>query len=91
MISGFLRRRRQWLFNTLRELEAKTANRAVACFMTGSKIPFRGRIARPRVRRRNGPHIAIGYRNGFLVDPSSWGRDEDQDVIGSTKDPSDIR
>jgi predicted metal-dependent hydrolase len=81
-IDAFLRRKRQWLFNTLRELETKTANRAVVPrFMTGSKIPFRGRMARLTVRRHDGPHIDIGYRNGFLVDLPSWVRDEDQDVI----------
>jgi predicted metal-dependent hydrolase len=81
-IDAFLKRKRQWLFNTLRELEAKTANRAVVPrFMTGSKIPFRGRMTRLTVRRHDGPHIEIGYRNGFLVDLPSWVRDEDQDVI----------
>ena len=85
-IDAFLSRKRQWLFNTLRELETATAKRAVVPrFMTGSKIPFRGRNARLTVRRHDGPHVEISYRNGFLVDLPSWVRDEDSDGIVATE------
>lgn len=85
-IDDFLKRKRQWLFNTLRELETKTAKRAVVPrFMTGSKIPYRGRFSRLTVRRHDGPHIEISYRNGFVVDLPSWVRDEDSDGIVATE------
>lgn len=85
-IDDFLNRKRQWLFNTLRELETKTAKRAVVPrFMTGSKIPYRGRMARLTVRRHDGAHVEIDYRNGFLVDLPSWVRDEDSDGIVATE------
>ena len=43
-IAGFLKRKRQWVFNTVREMERITADRhAVPRFITGSKIPYRGR------------------------------------------------
>ena len=85
-IDAFLDRKRQWLFNTLRELETKTSRRAVVPrFMTGSKIPYRGRMARLNVRRHDGAHIEIDYRNGFLVDLPSWVRDADQDAIVATE------
>lgn len=85
-IDAFLTRKRQWLFNTLRELETKTAKRAVVPrFMTGSKIPYRGRMARLTVRRHDGAHVEIEYRNGFVVDLPSWVRDEDQDGIVATE------
>lgn len=85
-IDDFLNRKRQWLFNTLRELEAKTAKRAVVPrFMTGSKIPYRGRMARLTVRRHDGAHVEIDYCNGFLVDLPSWVRDEDSDGIVATE------
>lgn len=85
-IDDFLNRKRQWLFNTLRELETKTAKRAVVPrFMTGSKIPYRGRMARLTVRRHNGAHVEIDYRNGFLVDLPSWVCDEDSDGIVATE------
>lgn len=85
-INDFLNRKRQWLFNTLRELETKTAKRAVVPrFMTGSKIPYRGRMARLTVRRHDGAHVEIDYRNGFCVDLPSWVRDEDSDGIVATE------
>lgn len=85
-IDAFLNRKRQWLFNTLRELETATAKRAVVPrFLTGSKIPFRGRMARLTVRRHDGAHVEISYRNGFLVDLPSWVRDEDTDGIVATE------
>lgn len=85
-IDDFLSRKRQWLFNTLRELETRTANRAVVPrFMTGSKIPFRGRMNRLTVRRHDGPHVEISHRNGFFVDLPSWVRDEDSDSIVATE------
>lgn len=85
-IDAFLDRKRQWLFNTMRELETKTSKRAVVPrFMTGSKIPYRGRMARLTVRRHDGAHIEIDYRNGFLVDLPSWVCDADQDAIVATE------
>jgi len=85
-ISAFLSRKRQWLFNTLRELEAATTKRAVVPrLMTGSKIPYRGRMVRLTVRRHDGPHVEISYRAGFLVDLPSWVQQEDQDRIVATE------
>lgn len=85
-LDDFLNRKRQWLFNTLRELETKTAKRAVVPrFISGSKIPYRGRMARLTVRRHDGVHVEIDYRNGFLVDLPSWVRDEDSDGIVATE------
>lgn len=85
-IDDFLNRKRQWLFNTLRELETKTAKRAVVPrFISGSKIPYRGRMARLTVRRHDGAHVEIDYRNGFFVDLPSWVRDEDSDGIVATE------
>ncbi|MBB5661120.1 M48 family metallopeptidase [Brevundimonas halotolerans] len=85
-IDAFLNRKRQWLFNTLRELETTTAKRAVVPrFMTGSKIPFRGRNARLTVRHHDGAHVEIDYRNGFLVDLPSWVRADDQGGIVATE------
>ncbi|WP_437871442.1 M48 family metallopeptidase [Methylorubrum extorquens] len=85
-IDAFLTRKRQWLFNALRELEVSTAKRAVVPrFMTGSKIPYRGRMARLTVRRHDGPHIEISYRNGFLIDLPSWVAEAGQDTIVATE------
>ena len=85
-IQGFVHRKRQWLFDTVRELEEITANRAsVPRFMTGSKIPFRGRMSSLTVRRHDGPHIEIAHKAGFIVDLPSWVAEEAADAIVATE------
>ncbi len=83
-IKRFLERKRQWVFNTVREMERITANRhAVPRFMTGSKIPYRGRKMPLTVRRTDAEHIAITYRNGFVVDLPHWTSDEPERVVAT--------
>lgn len=86
-IAGFLERKRQWLFNTVREMEQITASRhAVPRFITGSKIPYRGRKMSLTVRRTDGERAAVTYRNGFIVDLPHWaGEDTDQLVASELK------
>jgi len=81
-IEGFLQRKRQWLYDTLREMEEALAKRPVVPrFRTGSKIPFRGRQASLKVRRHDGQHVEIAHRNGFLVDLPSWVTEEAVDGV----------
>ncbi|MDB5550497.1 MAG: hypothetical protein JWL86_481 [Rhizobium sp.] len=86
-IAGFLQRKRQWVFDTVREMERITANRhEVPRFMTGSKIPFRGRHMSLTVRRSDAERIEITYRNGFIVDLPFWaGTDADRLVASELK------
>lgn len=85
-IEGFLGRKRQWLFDTVREMQETVANRpAVPRFMTGSKIPFRGRQAGLTVRRHDGAHVEIGYRSGFLIDLPSWVRPDDVETVAANE------
>lgn len=80
-IAGFLGRKRQWVFNTVREMERITSDRhAVPRFMTGSKILFRGRRMRLTVRRTDGDRIELCFHNGFVVDLPSWA-DGDTDKL----------
>ena len=72
-IAGFLDRKRQWVFNTVREMERISADRhTVPRFITGSKIPFRGRNMHLTVRRSDADRMEITYRNGFVVDLPAW-------------------
>lgn len=72
-IAGFLERKRQWVFDTVREMEQITARRhAVPRFITGSKIPYRGRNMPLTVRRTDAERAMISYRNGFTVDLPHW-------------------
>jgi len=86
-IAGFLNRKRQWLFNTVREMERIVASRhSVPRFMTGSKIPYRGRNMPLIVRRSDAERTEITYRNGFIVDLPIWaGRDTDRLVASELK------
>lgn len=73
VVAGFLERKRRWIFNTVREMEQRAADRhVVPRFMTGSKIPFRGRRMPLTVRRTDGARLDISYRNGFYVDLPAW-------------------
>lgn len=85
-VDAFLARKKQWLFNALREVEEKTAKRAVVPrLMTGARIPYRGRNVRLIVRRHDGPHIEIAYRHGFEVDLPDWVGDAERDEIVATE------
>lgn len=81
-IDAFLRRKRQWLFDALREVDLQVSRRPIVPrFATGSKIPYRGRMARLIVRRHDGAHIEISYHRGLVVDIPSWaGADDDAAV-----------
>lgn len=86
-VAQFLTRKRQWVFDTVREMERVTAARhSVPRFMTGSKIPYRGRKMSLTVRRSDAESIAVTYRNGFVVDLPAWaGRGIDQLIATELK------
>lgn len=86
-VAGFLDRKRQWLFNTVREVEqAAAARHSVPRFMTGSKIPYRGRNMALTVRRTDADCVSVTYRNGFVVDLPLWaGEDPDRLVASELK------
>jgi len=83
-IAGFLERKRQWLFDTVREMEQIAASRhAVPRFITGSKIPYRGRNMSLIVRRTDAERMATTYRNGFIVDLPHWAGDDADQLVAS--------
>lgn len=86
-IAGFLDRKRQWVFNTVRDMERIMANRhAVPRFITGSKIPYRGRKMTLTVRRTDAERASVTYKNGFYVDLPHWaGEDTDKLVASELK------
>lgn len=83
-VASFLNRKRQWLFNTVREIEHIAAERhAVPRFMTGSKIPYRGRNMSLTVRRTDAECARVTYRNGFIVDLPYWAGDPADVLVAS--------
>ena len=83
-VAGFLDRKRQWLLNTVREMERIPANRhSVPRFMTGSKIPYRGRKMPLTVRRTDAERANVIYRNGFIVDLPHWAGGDADHLVAS--------
>jgi predicted metal-dependent hydrolase len=85
-VESFLNRKRRWLFDAVREMEEVTANRPdVPRFMTGSKIPFRGRLSSLTVRRQEGAQVEIAHKTGFIVDLPLRVADEATDAVVATE------
>lgn len=86
-VADFLRRKRQWVFNTVREMERITANRhIVPRLMTGSKVLFRGRKLSLTVRRTDAERAEVTFHKGVIVDLPNWvGEDADRLVAGELK------
>lgn len=83
-IAGFLARKRQWLFNTMRDMERIAASRhSVPRFVTGSKIPYRGRNMSLTVRRTDAERASVAYCNGFIVDLPHWAGDDPGLLVAS--------
>jgi predicted metal-dependent hydrolase len=67
-IAGVLHRRRAWLFEQIRHMAERAAgSNAVGRFVSGAKIPYRGRLMRLRVEPTVGTLVEVSYRNGFVV------------------------
>ncbi len=83
-VAAFLARKRQWLFNAVRDMQRVQSRRhAVPRFMTGSKVPFRGRHMSLTVRRSDAERLAVTYRNGFIIDLPHWAGEETDLLIAS--------
>ena len=67
-IDAVLSRRRGWLVEERRRMAERTAQApTIHRFVTGAKIPYRGRRMRLRVEPHDGNGVEITYRNGFYV------------------------
>ena len=81
-VADFLHRKRRWLFDSVRDVANATAGRAVVPrFMTGSKIPFRGRRVGLTVRRTGAPRTEVSYRNGIIVDLGAGVADAEVEAV----------
>lgn len=67
-IAAALHRRREWLALQRREMTARVAaTPKIGHFVTGAKIPYRGRRARLTVEQTDTIAVEVTYRNGFYV------------------------
>ncbi|CAO3448887.1 M48 family metallopeptidase [Azospirillum largimobile] len=84
-IAGVLHRRRAWLYEQTRHMAERMArSNAVRRFVSGAKIPYRGRLMRLRVEPCDDTLVSVTYRNGFLVGcPRSVASTSHDDLIES--------
>ena len=82
-VATVLHRRRRWLCEQTRHMAERVASsNAVRRFVSGAKIPFRGRLMRLRVEPVEGTLVEVSYRNGFVVGyPRALSDDVRDDLI----------
>lgn len=67
-IAEMLHRRRGWLVEQTRRMnELAARSNSVRRFVSGAKIPYRGRLMRLWVEPSDGSLVEVSYRNGFRV------------------------
>lgn len=76
-IETFAHQQRRWIFEKREEVETKAKARQMenpgpSRFVSGAKIPYRGRQLRLTVQKGESDQIEVSYRHGFVVSiPSS--------------------
>jgi predicted metal-dependent hydrolase len=67
-VTAVLHRRRGWLFEQTRHMaELSATSHVVSRFVSGAKIPYRGRLMRLRVEPVDSKLVEVSYCNGFVV------------------------
>lgn len=67
-VAAFVHERRRWVFDTrARMLERNLISGHPQRYVSGAKVPYRGRQVRLRVEDGPGAEIEVSYRNGFHV------------------------
>lgn len=81
-VTGFLKRKERWLFdNTQSVKEAVTKRHTVHQFISGVKIPYRGRRVTLTVSRKKSPSVDIEYKNGIRVILPDYIKAQEQDAV----------
>lgn len=67
-IEAVLHRRRAWILETVSAMQERAKAQArVYRFVTGAKIPYRGRMTRMTVEPFEGSLVEVSFRNAFLI------------------------
>lgn len=67
-IDAVLHRRRGWILETARHMQERSrAQLRVYSFVTGAKVPYRGRMTRMTIEPFDGALVEVSFRNGFLI------------------------
>jgi len=81
-INKFIKRKKRWIYDqydTMREKLAKRPN--VHRYVSGAKIPYRGRMMMLNVERGKERDVSIHFRNRFHIKVPEWIGDEAYDYI----------
>ncbi|WP_105440072.1 M48 family metallopeptidase [Neorhizobium sp. T25_13] len=67
-INAVLDRRRAWIIETVQHMQERAkAQTRVYQFVTGAKIPYRGRMTKLSIEPFDGSLVEINFRNGFQI------------------------
>lgn len=81
-IAKVLDQKRAWIFEHHQRMNERLAGmHTIRRFMTGAKIPYRGRLARLTVGTTAERLIRITYQNGFKIDCPTWISEDERDGI----------
>lgn len=82
-INAVLERRRAWIIETVQHMQERAkAQTRVYQFVTGAKIPYRGRMTKMTVEPFDGPLVEVSFRNGFQIrKPANLPQEASDDII----------
>ncbi|NTI75989.1 metal-dependent hydrolase [Agrobacterium sp. 13-626] len=67
-IQAVLHRRRAWILKTVQNMQERArAQTRVYRFVSGAKIPYRGRMMKLTIEPFDGNLVEVSFRNGFLI------------------------
>lgn len=81
-IARVLEKKRAWIFEHHQRMSERVASmHSIRRFMTGAKIPYRGRLARLTVETTDDHLVTIAYRNGFKIECPSQISEAQRDAV----------
>lgn len=80
-VADFMHLRRRWVFDTReRMLESAPEVEPTLRYISGAKVPYRGRQTRLKLIRVDIQEVRVSYRNGFLIEVPKGMRPVDQEA-----------
>ncbi|MBO6561152.1 MAG: M48 family metallopeptidase [Nisaea sp.] len=81
-IARVLESKRAWIYEHHQRMAERSAEmHTIHRFMTGAKVPYRGRLVRLTVQRTDKPVVSVEYRNGFLVSVPEWVTERNREAV----------
>ena len=81
-VQGFLARKEQWLFDNTQKINGLVSKgNRVHRFVTGVKVPYRGRRMKLTIARKTTPDVDVSFRYGFVVSLPDYVKSDAQDCI----------